>query len=70
MIFGIRTDLLYRYCFLVSLDIAFTWCAISYHDVSCYLPDVTLLSCYHLTSGMTYLTLIIITITGMMTWHL
>ena len=41
--------------------------------IPCYYlsPDwYHLLSCCHLTSSMTYLTLIIITIIGMMTWHL
>ena len=39
-------------------------------DMTCYLPIIILLSCYHLTPDMIYLTLMIITITGMMTWHL
>jgi len=49
---------------------AYTWCSISYHVVSCHLPDITLMSCYHLTSGTAYLTLIIIMIMGMMNLHL
>ena len=39
-------------------------------DMIGHLSNIILLSCYHLTPGMIYLTLIIITITGMMTWHL
>ena len=49
---------------------AFTWCAYIYHAISCHLSNTTLLSCYHLTFGIIYLTLIIITITRMMNWHL
>jgi len=70
MVFRYSYDFLYRYYFLVSLDIAFTWCAIFYHAITCHLPDITLMSCYHLTSGMIYMTLIIIMIMGIMTWHL
>ena len=68
--FGLRTNLLYRYCFLVSLDIAFTWCVISYYAITFHLPDITVLSCNHLTSDRIYLTHIIIMITKMMPWHL
>jgi len=38
--FGIHIDLLYQYCFPVSLDM------LTYHVVSCHLPDITLMSCY------------------------
>jgi len=40
------------------------------YDMTYHLPNMTIMSCFQLTSGMIYLTLIIITITGMMTWHL
>ena len=39
----------------------------SCYDMTGYLSNITLLSCYPLTPGMVYLTLVIITITGMMT---
>ena len=39
-------------------------------DMIGHLPNIILLSCYHLTPGMIFLTLVIITITGMITWHL
>jgi len=40
------------------------------YDMTCHLPNLTLLSCYLSTLGKIYLTLIIITVTGMLTWHL
>ena len=39
-------------------------------DMTGCLSNINLLSCYHLTPSMIHLTLMIITITGMMTWHL
>ena len=57
IVFLYRLTCLYLMCYLLPC------CLLSpawYH----------LLSCYHLTSGMIYLTLIIIRTTGMMTWHL
>ena len=67
--FSIRTDLVYRYYFPVSFDML-SLDVLTYTMLSHRLSDITLMSCCHLTSGITYLTLIIITITGMMTWHL
>ena len=46
------------------------WRAYIYHAITCHLPDIILLSCYHLTSSIIYLNLIILTIMGIMTWHL
>jgi len=56
--------------FLCIVWRAFTRRAYIYHAITCHLPDITLLSCYHLTSGMTYLTPIIIMIARIMTSHL
>jgi len=67
--FGIRTDLI-SVLFSCIVWHAFTWRAYIYHDITCHLLDITLLPYYHLTSDMIYLTLIIITIMGMMTWYL
>jgi len=65
--------MIFRYPYRSRISVLFfciAWRAYIYHVVSCHLPNITLMSCYHLTSAMMYLTLIIITITGMMTWHL
>jgi len=64
--------MIFRYSYRSCISVLFSciaWCAYIYHAITCLLTDITLLSCYHLTSSIIYLTLIIITITGMMTWH-
>ena len=61
------------YSYQTRISVLFSyiaWRAYIYHAITCHLPDITLLSCYSLTSDTIYLTLIIITITEMMIWHL
>jgi len=58
--------LIYWYYFSVSFDVL-SLDVLTYTMLSRHLPNITLMSCYHLTSSMIYLTPIVITITGMMT---